>query len=117
MRAHDTQKWLVYGLLLPLTLLNVAWWIMQMFVYCECQPSCHTAANCTTVEDTAVDTLAELFDPVLDSVRDVGRINPVPFWYSGNADRTIVIFVFARWLPAGLCLLWAVAILFWILLL
>lgn len=35
MRAYYIQKWLLYGLLLPLTLLNVVWWSLQMYLWCE----------------------------------------------------------------------------------
>lgn len=35
MKAYDTQKWLLYALLLPLALLNGAWWIIQLYIYSE----------------------------------------------------------------------------------
>lgn len=35
MRAYNTQRWLLYGLLAPLCILNAAWWILQLCLSCE----------------------------------------------------------------------------------
>lgn len=103
------------GLLLPLGLLNIAWWLIQLFLCCEI--FCLLSTLTTTVDDGQ--GKGDLFhNSLFDVVGNVKGMNPKDYlrmgaapsmnWGAGGALGEIV--------PALLCTAWTLVVVIWVLL-
>lgn len=114
MRAYDTQKWLLYALLLPITVLSCAWWLLQLWVYGECRPmeSLTTGNRWSPILEHPLFGQAKRLN---DAWEWDGKRRKAAQWDIEDPPKTAAI-ALGRFIPAGLCTLWTFAVLFWILL-
>lgn len=115
MRAYDTQRGLLCGILLPLGLLNIAWWLIQLFLCCELF---RFLSWLTTAVDDGPGKGNLFHNSLFDVVGDVQGMNPKDYlrmgvapsmnWGAGGALGEII--------PALLCTTWTLAVVIWVLL-